>query len=276
MPRRHGARRRRLTLWRATGIGSAMLIYKILRAPEWAAFQAAGETQGAPVDLADGFIHFSTADQAAGTAAKHFAEADGLVLLAVDSDALGPALRWEPSRGGALFPHLYGPLRRDQIVWARPLPQFGAAHVFPEEVAGHVDPTRPQFDAFKALDRAPPIEMLNLVRLRTLAAYPADHPLAPENLTGSEAYARYGQDTAPILARLGGAIAWRGQFQTILIGPESERWDQVFVARYPSAHAFLAMVTDDAYRRAVVHRQAAVRTSRLIRCAPAEPGAGFG
>ncbi len=253
-----------------------MLIYKIFRAPEWAAFRAAGETRGAPVDLADGFIHFSTADQAAGTAAKHFAGEAGLVLLALEPDALGPALKWEPSRGGQLFPHLYRALALDDVLWEAPPPLLDGAHVFPEEIAGHVDPTRPQFDAFKALGRDRPIEMLNLVRLRGRAAYPEGHDLAGAGLSGAEAYARYGAATAPILARLGGGIVWRGGFEAVLIGPGREAWDHVFVARYPTAHAFLAMVTDPDYRRAVVHRQAAVRTSRLIRCAPAAPGAAFG
>jgi uncharacterized protein (DUF952 family) len=111
-----------------------MLIYKILRGPEWADFDAAGETTGAPVDLADGYIHFSTAAQAAETAAKHFAGAEGLWLLAVDTQRLGD-LRWEPSRGGQLFPHLYGVLRREHVVWARPLPLGPDGHVFPEEMA---------------------------------------------------------------------------------------------------------------------------------------------
>jgi uncharacterized protein (DUF952 family) len=109
-----------------------MLIYKILRAGEWAELQAAGETAGAPVDLADGFVHFSTAEQVRETAAKHFAAEDGLVLLALRADTLGPALRWEPSRGGALFPHLYGPLRLADMAWHAPLPLRDGAHVFPE------------------------------------------------------------------------------------------------------------------------------------------------
>ncbi len=111
-----------------------MLIYKILRGPEWAAFDAAGETAGAPVDLADGYIHFSTAAQAAETAAKHFAGAEGLWLLAVETERLGD-LRWEPSRGGQLFPHLYGALRREHVVWAQPLPLGEDGHVFPEDMA---------------------------------------------------------------------------------------------------------------------------------------------
>lgn len=109
-----------------------MLIYKIFRAPEWAAFDATGETMGAPVDLADGFIHFSTAAQVAETAAKHFAGAAGLVLVAVEADALGDTLKWEPSRGGALFPHLFAPLSRAAVLWSAPLPLGpDGAHVFP-------------------------------------------------------------------------------------------------------------------------------------------------
>ena len=111
-----------------------MLIYKILRAPEWAELQARGATPGAPVDVADGYVHFSTAAQAAETAAKHFAGAEGLMLLALEADALGAALKWEPSRGGALFPHLYGPLRLADVLWARPLPLVDGAHRFPAEM----------------------------------------------------------------------------------------------------------------------------------------------
>ncbi|MBO6601813.1 MULTISPECIES: DUF952 domain-containing protein [Rhodophyticola] len=111
-----------------------MLIYKILRAGEWAALRSGGETRGAPVDVADGFIHFSTAAQVAETAARHFADARDLELLAYDSETLGPALKWEPSRGGALFPHLYGPLRLSDMLWHSPLPLEDGRHVFPEGV----------------------------------------------------------------------------------------------------------------------------------------------
>lgn len=99
-----------------------MLIYKFFRSSEWAAFEAAGSTPGAPIDLADGFIHFSTAEQARETAAKHFAGEDGLVLVAVEVDRLGTDLRWEPSRGGALFPHLYRELDATDVSWTHPLP----------------------------------------------------------------------------------------------------------------------------------------------------------
>ncbi|WP_170417860.1 DUF1330 domain-containing protein [Ruegeria arenilitoris] len=143
-------------------------------------------------------------------------------------------------------------------------------------MTGHIDPDRAQFEAFKALDRDHPIEMLNLVRFRAKAVYPAGHDLAGAGLSGAEAYRRYGAETAPIIARLGASIIWRGTFQTTLIGPQGEAWDEMFIARYPSAHAFLEMVTDPAYRAAVIHRQAAVADSRLIRTAPSPTGASFG
>src|SRR5262249_38325833 len=92
----------------------------------------AGEFTGAPVDLADGYIHFSTADQVEETAAKHFAGQRDLILVAVDADALGAALKWEPSRGGALFPHLYGKLSLTAVRWVKPLPLGPEGrHVFP-------------------------------------------------------------------------------------------------------------------------------------------------
>ena len=97
-------------------------IYKIFRSDEYETLVAKGETDGAPVDIADGYIHFSTADQVAVTASKHFAGEEGLKLLAVDSEGLGDDLRWEPSRGGALFPHLYRPLRLSDVLWVRDLP----------------------------------------------------------------------------------------------------------------------------------------------------------
>lgn len=252
-----------------------MLIYKIFRAPEWQALVAEGHSTGAPIDVSDGFIHFSTAAQVVETAAKHFTGADALYLAGLDSDALGEKLVWEPSRGGALFPHLYRSLQLEDVLWSKPLPLWQGQHVFPEEIDGHIDPARAQFDGFKALDRDPPIDMLNLVRLRPDAAYPEGHALAGAGLSGADAYARYGADTAPVFAGLGGTIVWRGRFETTLIGPANERWDHAFVARYPSAHAFLSMVTDDAYRQAVAHRQAAVASSRLIRCAPLATGGAF-
>ncbi len=108
-----------------------MLIYKIFRNDEWAALRESGETAGAPIDVADGYVHFSTADQAEETASRHFAGEDNLMLLALEAEALGPSLRWEPSRGGALFPHLYRELRLADVVWAQPLPLKDGAHQFP-------------------------------------------------------------------------------------------------------------------------------------------------
>ncbi len=111
------------------------LIYKICPEPLWRAAAAAGRFEGAPNDRADGFIHFSSADQMRETAALHFAGQTDLVLVAVDTDALGNALRWERSRGGALFPHLYGPLQLSAVRRVEKLPLGpDGAHVFPEGV----------------------------------------------------------------------------------------------------------------------------------------------
>ena len=107
------------------------LIFKIAGAAEWRAAEAAGVFAGAAVDRADGYIHFSTAAQAAETAAKWFAGRDDLVLAAIDADALGADLRWEPSRGGALFPHLYAPLSFSAVRWTRALPRGAdGCHIF--------------------------------------------------------------------------------------------------------------------------------------------------
>ena len=111
-----------------------MLIYKIFRADEWAALQDKGATDGAPIDVTDGFVHVSTAEQAAETAAKHFAGVDDLTLLACNADAMGDDLKWEVSRDGALFPHLYRQIRLGDVVWSRPLPFDGAVHQFPEDM----------------------------------------------------------------------------------------------------------------------------------------------
>ena len=99
-----------------------MLIYKLLSIDEWRAAQAVGEFRGSAVDLADGYVHFSTGEQVVETAARHFAGQPGLLLLAIDADRLGEDLRWEPSRGGALFPHLYASLPLGAVVDAVELP----------------------------------------------------------------------------------------------------------------------------------------------------------
>ena len=111
-----------------------MILYKILRQSEWAVLDTTGETLGAPVDIADGFVHFSTGAQVMETAAKHFVGETGLILAACDGAMMGPALKWEPSRGGDLFPHLYGPLRRNHVMWHVDLPwvEKENAHLFPE------------------------------------------------------------------------------------------------------------------------------------------------
>ena len=110
-----------------------MLIYKILRADEWAVFDASGVFEGSPADLADGFIHLSAADQVAGTAEKHFAGEVGLMLVAVEADGLAE-LRWEPSRGGALFPHLYGTLERAAVVMRYRVVDAGGDKLMLEEI----------------------------------------------------------------------------------------------------------------------------------------------
>lgn len=139
-----------------------------------------------------------------------------------------------------------------------------------------IDPTREQFDAFKALPRDTPIQMLNLVRLRAVADYPESHPNHGKGMSGLEAYREYGRATATLFASLGGRQVWTGRPEGVVTGPTDERWDLAFIAEYPNAGAFLAMVTNPDYRAFVQHRTAAVEDSRLVRLAPMEPGAGFG
>ena len=143
-------------------------------------------------------------------------------------------------------------------------------------MTGSIDPLRAQFDAFKALPRDTPIQMLNLIRLNALAAYPEGHPDHGKGLSGLDAYRAYGRTSAEVFKRVGGRQIWVGKPETVVTGPADERWDLAFIAEYPNAAAFLAMVTDPGYREHVKHRQAAVEDSRLIRLAPAEPGEGFG
>ena len=120
-----------LTPCARAGITLIMLIFKIFRADEWAALRRDRETTGAPIDVADGYINFSTASQAAETAAKHFAGEDNLFLIAVDTEQAGEALQWEVSRGDALFPHLYRKMHIDDVAWAQPLPLVDGKHDFP-------------------------------------------------------------------------------------------------------------------------------------------------
>lgn len=110
----------------------AEYIYKIAPRSLWQEAEASGAFSGAPIDLADGYIHFSTADQVRETAAKHFAGQDDLLLIALDPAMLGDALKWEPSRGGDLFPHLYATLDLKTVCWIEPLPWHEAGyHIFP-------------------------------------------------------------------------------------------------------------------------------------------------
>ena len=134
----------------------------------------------------------------------------------------------------------------------------------------HIDPERDQFEVFKKLPRDKPIMMLNMLRFRRKAAYEDGR-----EATGAKAYATYGKESSPIFRRVGGEIVWRAKPDVTLIGPNDEEWGLIFIARYPSAGAFLEMVTDPDYRVAVKHRQAAVLDSRLIRCSDADEGEGF-
>lgn len=110
----------------------SQIIYKIVPEALWREAETNGSFRGAPIDLADGFIHFSTAGQARETAAKHFAGQTGLLLIAIDGARLGEALKYEVSRGGALFPHLYAPLDLEAVLWVRPLPLgTDGLHEFP-------------------------------------------------------------------------------------------------------------------------------------------------
>lgn len=140
----------------------------------------------------------------------------------------------------------------------------------------HLDPTREIMAAFRDLPLDRPVHMINLLRFRVQAAYPDDHPDAAAGRTGAEAYAAYGRAAAAPFARAGGRQVWLGAPELTVIGPADERWDLAFVAAYPTGQAFVDMLRDPEYQAAVIHRQAAVADSRLIRTAPRGPGAGFG
>jgi uncharacterized protein (DUF1330 family) len=141
---------------------------------------------------------------------------------------------------------------------------------------GSIDPLRAQFEAFKALPRDTPVQMLNLIRLRDRAAYPEGHQDYGKDISGLDAYRAYGRTSGPVFKGVGGKQVWAGRPEVVVTGPAEEKWDLAFIAEYPSASAFLAMVTDPEYREHVKHRQAAVLDSRLIRLKPLSPGAIFG
>ncbi|MDU9003916.1 DUF1330 domain-containing protein [Sedimentitalea todarodis] len=135
----------------------------------------------------------------------------------------------------------------------------------------HLGFKKEDYEAFKANDRAGPIHMLNLVRLRERAVYEDG-----TETTGRAAYAAYGRLSSPIFERVKGRIVWRGAMEQMLIGPPEQQWDLCFIAEYPQPGAFLEMLKDPDYRIAMAHRQAAVADSRLTRMAPLSVGAGFG
>ena len=135
----------------------------------------------------------------------------------------------------------------------------------------HLSFDKAGFAAFRANTRPGPIHMLNLVRLRDVAAYEDG-----QQASGAEAYRIYGRLSAPVLARVGGRIVWRGAMEQMLIGPDDKNWDICFIAEYPDPEAFVDMVKDAEYQKAVIHRQAAVLDSRLIRMKPHDVGESFG
>jgi len=143
-------------------------------------------------------------------------------------------------------------------------------------MSGHIDPEREAWDLFKTLPRDQTIHMLNLVKVKPLATYPADHPDHGKGLSGLEAYRAYGRTTAPILKRLGGRQVWAGKPQVLGTGPGAETWDIAFIAEYPNSQTFIDMVRDPEYRELVAHRTAGVEDSRLLRLDPITPGEGFG
>lgn len=136
---------------------------------------------------------------------------------------------------------------------------------------GYIDPDKSRFQDFKDLPRTGVIHMLNLVRFKAEASYDDG-----TKATGKEAYEAYGRESGPIFRSLGGKIIWSGSFDLTLIGPANESWDACFIAEYPNAEAFISMIRNPEYQKAVRHRQAAVEDSRLIRMTPRDAGSGFG
>ena len=140
---------------------------------------------------------------------------------------------------------------------------------------GSIDPTREQFKRFMQQPQDTPIHMLNLIRLRAVAAYPEGHPCHGKGMSGLDAYREYGRTSGPIFKRVGGRQVWVGRPEAVLTGPATEHWDLAFIAEYPNSLAFADMIRDPDYKEHVKHRQAAVEDSRLIRFLPLTPGASF-
>ena len=129
----------------------------------------------------------------------------------------------------------------------------------------HIDPSRENWEAFKALPRDTPIHMLNLIKFRDLAEYPPDHPNHGKGLSGREAYAIYGTAFQALVADDGAAMVWKAPLECVVTGPPGE-WDEAFVMGYPDSGTFMAMVKNPRYvAEALPHRTAAVVDSRLIR-----------
>jgi uncharacterized protein (DUF1330 family) len=135
----------------------------------------------------------------------------------------------------------------------------------------YIDPTRNQFRDYARTAGEGPVWMLNLIRLRKKAAYEDKR-----EATGEEAYKAYARESAAFFQGVGGTILWSGSPDAVLIGPSKERWHMAFVAQYPSSEAFMEMVKNPGYQAIVYHRQAAVKTSRLIRIRPGVSGKLFG
>lgn len=133
-----------------------------------------------------------------------------------------------------------------------------------------VEPDQQQMKAFGSLPPGVPFQMLNLVRLRDRADYPAGHAAGAEHLSGAEAYARYLAGASPLFSKLGGKMIWNGKPDTVLIGSPDDVWDLAMVVQYPSADAFVAQTKDPAYIAAAEHRTAAVLTQVAVRCEPVE------
>ena len=138
-----------------------------------------------------------------------------------------------------------------------------------------INPTREQFKAIFGLPLDRPVLMLNLLRFRETADYALQDPEAGDRISGAAAYERYSHAATPVFDSVGGTQVWIGSPELLLIGPEDESWDLAFVARYPTAQAFVDMLKNPQYQSAVRHRNAAVADSRLIRCSEEQPGRTF-
>lgn len=137
--------------------------------------------------------------------------------------------------------------------------------------ANHTSFTKETFDTFAANDRPGPVQLLNLIRFHEEVVLPDGR-----RATGRDAYDRYSEISAPVFARLGGRIVWRGHFEQTLVGPPHEHWDAAFVAEYPSPDAFVRLMRDPVYREAMSYRRVAVVDSRLVRFGNLPLGVTFG